>query len=98
MQLWDQGKTLKRVVVLRAAPKSSSSFKSETGRFKPAPGAICGQSHASRCEEFLLVLLAASLSSTSGSLCLYEPQARPNHPKRTLLPTTLTTHLQMLQR
>ncbi|CAM9307433.1 unnamed protein product [Ectocarpus sp. 12 AP-2014] len=33
MQLWDQGKILKRVVVLRPAPKSSSSFRSETSRF-----------------------------------------------------------------
>ncbi|CAM9212731.1 unnamed protein product, partial [Hapterophycus canaliculatus] len=34
MQLWDQAKVLKRVVVLRPAPKSSSCFKSETGRFR----------------------------------------------------------------
>lgn len=49
MQLWDQGKVLKRVVVLRPAPKSSSSFKSETGRFRSqsASGAItdCGMRH-----------------------------------------------------
>ncbi|CAM9269981.1 unnamed protein product [Scytosiphon promiscuus] len=34
MQLWDQAKVLKRVVVLRPAPRSSSSFKSETSRFR----------------------------------------------------------------
>lgn len=44
MQLWDQGKILKRVVVLRPAPKSSSSFRSETSRFNSysAPGAFAG--------------------------------------------------------
>lgn len=34
MQLWDQGKILKRVVILRKAPKSTSSFRSETSRFR----------------------------------------------------------------
>lgn len=40
MQLWDQGKILKRVVVMHQAPKSTSSFKSETNRFRArsAPG------------------------------------------------------------
>lgn len=40
MQLWDQGKVLKRVVVLRQVPKSTSSFKSEAERFRvhSAPG------------------------------------------------------------